>query len=121
MAEHNKLGKNGEVAAAAYLAKHGYTILHQNWRSGHKEIDIVAQRNNELIIVEVKTRSNNIFGNPEDAVGERKIRHIVASTDAYLRKFDIDLPVRFDIITVTGSKAPFKIEHFQEAFFPPLW
>lgn len=81
-----------------------------------KELDIVAEYRNELIVIEVKTRKNTRFGNPEDAVTDKKIRRIIASTDAYLRKFSVDLPVRFDIITLVGEKAPFTIEHIEEAF-----
>ena len=121
MAAHNELGKEGEEEAAAYLKAHGYTILHRNWRSGRFELDIVAEKDNELIVIEVKTRRNNEYGLPEEAVTSRKIRHIVSSTDSYLKKYAIDLPVRFDIITVVGSQPPFQIEHIEEAFFPPIW
>lgn len=121
MAEHNILGKQGEDEAAKYLLDKGYVIRHRNWRSGKKELDIVAEHDNELIVVEVKTRKNDQFGNPEEAVNNQKIRHIIASTDAYLRKFCIDLPVRFDIITVIGKEAPFRMEHIEDAFYPPIW
>lgn len=121
MAEHNLRGKKGEEEAANYLLAHGYTILHRNWRSGHKELDIVARQGGELVVVEVKCRRDVQYGRPEDAVDGRKIRRIVASTDAYLRKFDIDLPVRFDVITVTGEEPPYEIVHICDAFFPPMW
>lgn len=121
MAKHNELGKEGEEEAAAYLTEKGYRIRHRNWRSGKKELDIVAEYRNELIIAEVKTRRDTLFGQPEDAVTDQKIRRIVASTDAYLRKFAVDLPVRFDIITIVGKEAPFTIEHIEDAFYPPIW
>lgn len=121
MAEHNLRGKRGEEEAVKHLLAQGYTILHRNWRSGHKELDIVARQGNELVVVEVKSRKNTLFGQPEDAVDGRKIRRIVASTDAYLRKFSIDLPVRFDVITIIGETAPYRIEHICDAFFPPMW
>lgn len=121
MASHNELGKEGETAAVTYLMEKGYEIRHRNWHSGHRDLDIVAQKDGELVIVEVKTRSDAYFGQPEDAVDRRKIRSIVASTDAYVRKFAIDLPVRFDIITVVGSRPPFHIAHIEDAFFPPVW
>ena len=95
MASHNELGKEGENAAVKYLLEKGYEIRHRNWHSGHRQ--------------------------PEDAVDRRKIRSIVASTDAYVRKFAIDLPVRFDIITVVGNRPPFHIAHIEDAFFPPVW
>lgn len=121
MALHNELGKEGEAAAVAYLTGKGYEIRHRNWHSGHRDLDIVAQKDGMLVIVEVKTRSDVRFGNPEEAVNNRKIRNIVASADAYIRKFSLDLPVRFDIITVIGTQPPFQIEHIEEAFFPPMW
>ena len=121
MASHNELGKEGERLAANHLQSEGYVIRHRNWRCGHKELDIVAEKDGTLVFVEVKTRSDASFGQPEDAVDGRKIRNIVASTDAYVRKFAIDLPVRFDIITVVGNRPPFHIEHIEDAFFPPVW
>ena len=121
MAKHNELGKLGEEEATLYLKNNGYIIHHRNWHSGKKELDIVAQKDNELIVVEVKTRRNDEFGLPEEAVTGRKIRNIIASTEAYLKKFCIDLPVRFDVITVIGTEPPFQIEHIKEAFLPPIW
>ena len=121
MAEHNALGKEGEGEAVAYLRDKGYAIRHCNWRAGRLELDIVAEKNGELIVVEVKTRRNEKYGRPEDAVDRLKIRNIVASTDAYLKKFQIDLPVRFDVITLIGANSPYRIEHIEEVFFPPIW
>lgn len=121
VAIHNELGKEGEEEAVRFLTGKGYRILHRNWRSGKKELDIVAEYENELIFIEVKTRRNRQYGLPEEAVNTQKIRRIVASADAYIRKFAIDKPVRFDIITLTGKEAPFEIEHIEEAFYPPIW
>lgn len=121
MAAHNLLGKEGEEEAVKYLLSHQYVIRSRNWRSGHKEIDIVAEKDNELIVVEVKTRKNNLFALPQDAVNAQKIKRTVLATDAYLRHFSIDLPVRFDIITVVGNLDHFTIEHIKEAFYPPVW
>lgn len=121
MAAHNELGKEGEETATAYLIKKGYTIRHRNWHCGKKELDIVAEYQHELVVIEVKTRKDKRFGNPEEAVTNTKIRRIVASTDAYIRKFSVDMPVRFDVITLVGEKAPFDIEHIEEAFYPPIW
>ena len=103
MAEHNDLGKSGENAAVAYLEQKGYLIRDRNWRRGHFELDIVAAKDNELIVVEVKTRSDTLFAAPEDAVDLPKIKRTVRAADAYIRLFQIDTPVRFDIITVAVS------------------
>ena len=121
MAKHNDLGKAGENAAAAYLEKEDYLIRHRNWRKGHFELDIVAAKDNELIVIEVKTRSNTLFAEPEDAVDLPKIRRTVRAADTYIRLFQIDTPVRFDIITVVGNDGNFKVEHIEEAFYPPLY
>ena len=110
MAEHNELGKAGENAAVAYLEEHGYLIRHRNWRKGHFELDIVAAKENELVIVEVKTRSNTLFAQPEEAVDLPN-----------MKLFQIDVPVRFDIITVIGENGNFRIDHIKEAFYPPLF
>lgn len=121
MATHNKLGKEGEEEAVAFLIEHGYQIRDRNWHCGRKELDIVAECQGELIIIEVKTRSNDLFGNPEEAVNTQKIRRIIASTDAYLRQYELDLPVRFDIISITGVGETSKIKHIINAFYAPIW
>lgn len=121
MAEHNELGKAGEDAAVTYLENNDYVIRHRNWRKGHLELDIVAAKANELVIVEVKTRSNTDFSRPEDAVDPIKIRRTVRAADTYIKLFQIDVPVRFDIVTVVGTKENFKIEHLKEAFYPPMF
>lgn len=121
MAAHNTLGKIGEEVAANYLEQHHYQILHRNWRKNHLELDIVASKDKELIIVEVKTRSNTQYKEPQDAVNWQKIRHIVIAADAYIKHFAIDAPIRFDIITIVGEKAPFHIEHIEDAFYSPLF
>ncbi|MCK9159901.1 MAG: YraN family protein [Bacteroidaceae bacterium] len=120
MAIHNELGKLGEDAAVAYLMQNDYIICHRNWRKGHLELDIIATKDDELIVVEVKTRRNTIFMQPEEAVNTLKIRRTVRAANAYIKDYQIDAPVRFDIITVVGKKDNFKINHIKEAFFPPL-
>ena len=120
MATHNALGKAGEDAAAAYLESQGYTICHRNWHKNHLELDIVAAKDNELVVVEVKTRTNNRYIEPQDAVDWRKVRHIVVAADAYIKHFGIEAPVRFDIITATGKPGAFHIAHIENAFYPPM-
>ena len=120
MAEHNVLGKDGETAAVAYLEKKGYRIMHTNWRLGSYELDIIAQTADELVIIEVKTRSAGSITNPEDAVTNQKIKRIIAATDFYIKYFDIDLPARFDIISILGNPPNFEIDHIEDAFYPPV-
>ncbi len=121
MAAHNELGKMGEELAAVHLSEKGYLIRHRNWRSGHKELDIVAEKDGTLIVVEVKTRTDTNFGTPEEAVTNGKIRRIVSSADAYIRKFAIDMPVRFDLITIVRQEGQPLLTHIEDAFYPPLF
>ncbi|MCM1108611.1 MAG: YraN family protein [Clostridium sp.] len=122
MAAHNELGRKGEDAAVAKLMAEGYAVRHRNWRCGHKELDIVAERDGMLVFVEVKTRRDVCFGRPEEAVTPLKIRRIVASADAYLRKFALDQPVRFDVVTVVeDTSGRLCVHHIEEAFYPPLF
>jgi putative endonuclease len=96
----------------------GYRLLHRNWRSGHKELDIVAEHDGTLVVAEVKTRRNTRYGRPDEAVTPLKQQRLVASADAYVRLYGIDLPVRFDILELTGEAPPFRITHIEDAFFP---
>ncbi|MBQ8501675.1 MAG: YraN family protein [Bacteroides sp.] len=121
MAAHNRLGKAGEEAATAYLEREGYIIRDRNWRRGHLELDIVAAKDGELVVVEVKTRTNTLYQEPYEAVDEQKIRHIVRAADAYIKVHNLDADVRFDIITAVGEEGNFRIEHIEEAFYPPLF
>lgn len=121
MAEHNLLGKEGEDLAADYLNRNGYVIRHRNWRFRHLELDIVAEKDGLLVVVEVKTRRNEDFGLPEDAVDDKKIRRTVSATESYIEKNDVGLPVRFDVICIVGTRPPFQIEHIEDAFLPPVW
>ncbi|MDR1500053.1 MAG: YraN family protein [Tannerellaceae bacterium] len=114
-------GKKGEERAREYLIAQGYEILNRNWRLRHYEIDIIASKDNELVIVEVKTRSKDFLIAPEIAVGPAKIRRLAAAANAYARHFMIDMPVRFDIITlVIDGEEKYEIEHIEDAFLAPV-
>jgi putative endonuclease len=120
MAQHNDFGAHGEDIAIDYLRRKGYTILDRNWRSGHKEIDIVARHDDTVVFVEVKARANTFYGNPEDAVTRRKMHLLVLAADAYLRYNAIDMEVRFDVITITGTMDKPFIRHYERAFRPGI-
>ena len=120
MAQHNDFGVRGEELAVDYLRDKGYVILDRNWRSGHREIDIVARDGDTIVFVEVKARSNTIFGRPEDAVTRRKMHLLVLAADAYIRYNMLDQDVRFDVITVTGNSQNPYIKHYERAFRPGI-
>lgn len=119
MATHNDLGHWGEQKASEYLEHKGLRIVDRNWRDGHRDIDIVAVDADVLVIVEVKTRRNNDFRDPGTAVDRGKIRNICAAANKYVRLKSVDLPVRFDIVTVTGTAGgECVIDHIEDAFVP---
>jgi len=115
MAEHNELGKKGEKLAIDFLLKNGYKILETNYRFLKAEVDIIAQKNEVLAVVEVKTRSSDYFGNPQDFVNPKKIKLLLSAIDHYVIEKDLDVEVRFDIIAIIHQKT-IKIEHLEDAF-----
>ena len=117
MAEHNDLGKLGEELSVEFLQKNSYTILETNWTFQKAEIDIIAQKDNVLVIIEVKTRSSIDFGSPQDFVKPAKIQLLVKAVNEYVISNDLDLEIRFDIIAVYKEAKEFKIEHLEDAFY----
>lgn len=120
MAEHNDLGAQGEDMAVHLLADKGYRILERNWTFGKEEIDIIAQTKDQIVFVEVKTRSSAYFGRPEEFVKRQKQRFIIKAANSYIEKHDIDLEARFDIIGVIIGQGGKEINHIEDAFFPML-
>ena len=121
MAAHNELGKWGEEMAAEYLQQKGYRIIERDWRSGARDIDIIAQAPDlsTLVFVEVKTRKNEIVMRAADAVNPTKARNIALSANNYVKMSHVDALLRFDIITIVGTNAQnMKLEHIIDAFNP---
>ncbi len=123
MAEHNDLGQRGEVLAKKFLQDNGLTILEENWRIKKAEIDIIAkdEKTNTLIIVEVKTRSYETLGSPENFVTEHKQKMLFDAASIYAEKLGHEWEVRFDIIAIILNNKKEKITHFEDAFFPNNW
>jgi putative endonuclease len=116
--KHNKqFGQLGEDIAAEYLQQKGYKILTRNYRCGRVELDIICEVNNEIVFVEVKTRTSDVMAYPEQAVGKSKQRNIRLAAENFLEENQITRSARFDIIAVVkGTK--FEIEHIEDAFYP---
>ena len=117
MAQHNELGKKGEELAVNFLLENGYTIIERNYRFDKAEVDIIAQKDNILAIIEVKTRSTVDFGNPQDFVKPKQIQNLVKAVDEYVTVNALDVEVRFDIIGIVKEKNKFNIEHLKNAFY----
>ena len=118
MATHNQLGKKGEQLAKTHLQKLGYVIVEVNWRQRKYEIDIIAQHNNELVFVEVKTRSANFFERLEEVVSPTKQKHLINGADCYVQANKIDLECRFDVFAIVINEKKQKIKHLKNAFSP---
>ncbi|WP_299894417.1 YraN family protein [uncultured Aquimarina sp.] len=117
MAEHNKLGKEGEKLASEFLERKGYTILEKNFRYQKAEIDIIAKKGNVIIAVEVKTRSTPEFGDPQNFVKPKQIQSLVKAIDHYVIENDMDVEIRFDIIAIIKNASGTRIEHLDDAFY----
>jgi len=103
MALHNEIGKWGEELAADYLRRKGYTIIERDWRSGHRDIDIIALDGSVVVFVEVKTRRNRVFGDPEDSIDYMKLRNLRSAIHHYVNYKHINGNIRFDAITIVGT------------------
>ena len=117
MADHNETGKQGESIAVEYLKNKGYCILEQNWHNHHQEIDIIARKGNELVIVEVKCRTGKPLTQPYLAVNRNKQNQLIKAANAYIQRKNIDLETRFDVISITMDKETI-IDHIENAFYP---
>jgi putative endonuclease len=116
MAAHNELGKKGENLAIGFLIKNDYKILEKNYRYLKAEVDIIAQKKNVLVVVEVKTRSSDYFGDPQDFITPKKIKLLLSAIDYYVVQRDLNVEVRFDIIAILLQKNETKIEHLEDSF-----
>ena len=114
MAAHNELGKWGEDIASEYLIHTGYQIVERDWKSGRRDIDIIATDGKEVVFVEVKTRRNSLYSTPEEAVDYRKLQSLRLAINHYIHYRHINSEVRFDIISIVGTigQEP-KIDHIK--------
>ena len=118
MAEHNDFGNQAENAARNYLAQNGYNILARNYRYDRAEIDLICQKGNTTVFVEVKARHSVYYGHPEEAVTPAKERLLLRAADNYIARNKLEGQYRFDIISVIGSGEKLSIKHIEDAFFP---
>lgn len=119
MAAKDEFGRAGEERAAAHLSAHGYTVLDRNWRCPQGEIDIVAARGRELVVVEVKSRRSDAFGHPLEAIDERKGARLWRLAMAWIAAHPDQARgrrLRIDAIALTGPDAPGAVlEHVEDA------
>ena len=119
MAVHLDLGRRGESLAKTFLESLGYEILDENWTHGKAEVDLIAYKDRVIIFTEVKTRTGNGFGEPEDFVDLRKQRLLADAADEYIYLMDHQGEVRFDIISVLFDRNEnYTLKHIEDAFWP---
>lgn len=114
-----KIGKVGENAAALYLTHLGMTIKARGYRSGRGELDIVADDDGTLVIIEVKTSTGNLYGDPIERVDEKKQQQLIRLAYSYIAEYGIeDAPVRFDVVGVVcdGHGHVKMVKHIRDAF-----
>jgi putative endonuclease len=116
MALHNDFGNSGEKLAEEYLLRKGFSILEKNWRFKKAEIDIIAMIQNTLVVVEVKSRSSNYQGNPQDFVNHKKISLLVSAANEFVIRKNLDVLVRFDIIAILKTNNKMTLDHIENAF-----
>lgn len=113
-----ELGEYGEELATLHLIKQGYTILERNWFFGKNEVDIICQKEESvLVVVEVKARNSDFFGDPQSFVSTGKQKSLVKVSNEYVLENDLDVEVRFDIIAVLKNSKQERLEHFEDAFY----
>ncbi len=114
-------GRAGERIAEEYLLTHGYVVRERNWspRNSHLEIDLIAQHEDEIVFVEVKTRTEDVV-DPAEAVNSDKIRKLVRGANRYLQSLECDFYYRFDVITIVGTPEHYTLDHLVDAFLPPI-
>jgi putative endonuclease len=117
MSDKIEKGKEGEEFAANYLVEKGYEVLERNYRHKRSEIDLIVKKNNWLIFVEVKFRTSDAFGYPEDFVDYKKSKNIVDGAEQYTFDKDWQGNVRYDIVAIRNIHGQLEIKHIEDAFY----
>jgi len=117
MTDKIKRGEEGEQLAADHLIQKGFTVLERNYRHKKSEIDLIVRRGNWLVFVEVKTRTSDAYGYPEEFVDFRKKKKIFEGADYYMYITDWSGNVRYDIVAVSLANGEPVIHHLEDAFY----
>ncbi|MHB8882137.1 MAG: YraN family protein [Thermodesulfovibrionales bacterium] len=112
----NKLGRDGEEAALAFLKKAGFTILDINYKTVFGEVDIIGRDRGVTVFIEVKARSSIAFGHPFEAVTKKKQERLKRLALFYMKQKKKELPLRFDVLSISFAGGKPSIEHIRDAF-----
>lgn len=116
MAIQQEIGDKGEQITVNYLQNNGYEIVSRNYRFKKAEIDVICKKVDQLVFVEVKTRTSTKYGQPEEFVTEAKALKIMEGAEAYMVEKKWGGPIRFDIVSVVLSRGEYEVSHFKDAF-----
>jgi putative endonuclease len=117
MSDKIKKGKEGEEFAASFLIEKGYEVVERNFRHKRSEIDLIVKKDNWLIFVEVKFRTSDAFGYPEDFVDYKKSINIVDGAEQYTFDKNWQGNVRYDIVAIRNIHGQLEIKHIEDAFY----
>ncbi|TXH30984.1 MAG: YraN family protein [Cyclobacteriaceae bacterium] len=117
MNDKQQKGKEGEDLAAAFLQQAGYQIVERNYRYKRSEIDLIVRKAGWLVFVEVKMRSSDAFGYPEEFVDYQKAKNIVYGAEQYTYENKYEGNVRYDVIAISMKHGRPEIRHFEDAFY----
>lgn len=117
MSDKIQKGKEGEDLAAKFLQQQGYEIVARNYRYKRSEIDLIVRKGGWLVFVEVKMRSSNAFGYPEEFVDYQKAKNIVYGAEQYTFENKYEGNVRYDVVAITMRYDIPEIRHFEDAFY----
>lgn len=113
----NKItGDNGEKMARNFLENEGYIIHFTNWRSGRLEVDIIAEKNNKICFVEVKTRKNADGIYEEDVLSDQKKERLIEAAELFVEEKNLTMEIRFDLIFIILQGSNYQIKHIEDAF-----
>jgi putative endonuclease len=117
MSDKIKKGKEGEDMAARFLKEKGYEIIQRNYRYKQSEIDLIVKKDNWLIFVEVKLRSSDMYGYPEDFVDYKKAKNVIDGAEQYTYENDWQGNVRYDIVSIRVMRDKTEIIQIEDAFY----
>jgi len=114
------MGARAEQIAVDYLRDNGFIIRNINWRTGHKEVDIVAEKNGRIHIVEVRSLNSSFFQRPCDTINRAKQRNLIAAAHAYIQRYKLTMEVQLDVVSVVFTGAEHSLDYFPNAIYPKL-
>ncbi|MBU1086873.1 MAG: YraN family protein [Candidatus Omnitrophica bacterium] len=111
----SETGLIGEILAKKFLRKKGYTIIEQNFRTKYSEMDLVVKKKDVLVFVEVRTKTSEYFGSPEETINKHKINRLVRSAQAYISYNQYSGNARIDAICIVlnPDASPNRITHYE--------